>query len=98
MSDLGAMFRVQTESRGIDFSIEMEPGIPQFIEGDEAKVGQVLINLLSNAVKFTWKSAISVDFSLVEETEAEDTLVVDLFEKERNVASSFIQGRDGFGR
>jgi len=44
-------FRI--DERNQNFSVHIDERIPQFLEGDDQRLSQVITNLLSNAVKFT---------------------------------------------
>ncbi len=48
------------QAKGLEFSVRMERGTPQWREGDPHRIGQILHNLCSNAVKFTEDGAVSV--------------------------------------
>jgi PAS domain S-box-containing protein len=41
------------QARGLSFSIEVDPAVPQRVLGDPTRVRQILSNYLSNALKFT---------------------------------------------
>jgi signal transduction histidine kinase/DNA-binding response OmpR family regulator len=43
----------RAREKGIELAYELEPDVPQAIEGDVTRLRQVLLNLLSNAIKFT---------------------------------------------
>lgn len=47
--------------KGLQFFMTISPDIPEYIIGDELRIGQVLNNLLSNATKFTSTGRITVE-------------------------------------
>lgn len=53
LKGLGVIFKVQAESKKLNFRIEGLDQKPVFVRGDEGKIRQILVNLLGNAVKFT---------------------------------------------
>jgi len=54
------MQRIRAASKELELRLEVTPGFPEHLEGDEAKLRQVLVNLLGNAVKFTAKGRVSL--------------------------------------
>lgn len=47
--------------KGLKFFVTISPEIPEFIIGDELRIGQILNNLLSNACKFTHVGRVSLE-------------------------------------
>ena len=48
-----SIVRPSAERKGLALTIARGPGLPDWIEGDEDRLRQILLNLLNNAVKFT---------------------------------------------
>ena len=52
-ADLERTFRQMAQEEGLEFSIDIAPGLPLTIRTDATRLKQVLKNLLANAFKFT---------------------------------------------
>lgn len=51
--EVAAIHQPVAQGKGLDFAVELDPGLPETMAADPVRVRQVLHNLLSNAVKFT---------------------------------------------
>ncbi|WP_171974756.1 PAS domain-containing protein [Leptolyngbya sp. 'hensonii'] len=60
LSLLQEMFYKRAEYKGLQFSLEIEPDLPQFVATDANKLRQILINLLGNAIKFTQQGRVTL--------------------------------------
>ena len=58
----GALEIVEADclAKGLELDLEIEPGVPVALLGDEGRLRQVALNFLSNAVKFTRHGRISL--------------------------------------
>jgi len=52
--------KIQMTDKNIDFNLEMEESVPQYIKSSWDKISQILFNLLSNSLKFTKVGFISL--------------------------------------
>jgi signal transduction histidine kinase/CheY-like chemotaxis protein len=55
----------QFEFKGLNFLVDIDADVPEFILTDSMKLKQVILNLLSNAGKFTSQGTIRLHWSLV---------------------------------
>jgi signal transduction histidine kinase/ligand-binding sensor domain-containing protein/DNA-binding NarL/FixJ family response regulator len=60
LQDIDDMFRLRTETKNLQFSLDLAPRLPQYIVLDMGKLRQVLINLLGNAIKFTESGGVTL--------------------------------------
>ncbi|CAN7382981.1 ATP-binding protein [Brevundimonas sp. LjRoot202] len=53
VGDIGALWRVKAEDKGVALQVDFDPALSGLVEGDAIRLRQVLTNLVSNALKFT---------------------------------------------
>ncbi|HEX2894494.1 MAG TPA: PAS domain-containing protein [Marmoricola sp.] len=57
------LFEPMAVAKGIKLRAEIDPSVPERLEGDPSRWGQVLSNLVANAVKFTTDGAVDIRVS-----------------------------------
>jgi signal transduction histidine kinase/purine-cytosine permease-like protein len=60
LEQLADMFRIQANTKGLDFHFEVSGPMPQAVYGDGRRLRQIVINLLSNAVKYTQRGRVTL--------------------------------------
>ncbi len=62
------LFSVKACQKGLTIGYQIAEEIPELLNGDEGRLGQILNNLLANAVKFTHSGTISVTVGIDDRT------------------------------
>ncbi len=53
LANVSHLFTVKVAEKGLVFRVELASDVPDLLEGDPVRLGQILTNLVGNAVKFT---------------------------------------------
>ena len=75
IADLSVM---RAQDKGLELLFDIAPDVPNALQGDPLRLGQVLINLTNNAIKFTDKGEIVVSIRLQQLEEHAAVLRVDV--------------------
>jgi PAS domain S-box-containing protein len=95
-----AMLSMGAHKKGIEVVYYIDNEIPEYLEGDELKIRQILTNLVGNAVKFTDKGNILIEVKKLSEQNGEyelefsvkDTGIGISEEIQKRLFKPFIQG------
>ncbi|CAH2031343.1 response regulator [Trichlorobacter ammonificans] len=55
------IFAPAARRKGLTLAITLASDLPEYIDGDQLRISQIITNLLSNAIKFTRKGTISLE-------------------------------------
>lgn len=53
LDDAGEILAVKAQEKGLELLVGMDTDVPRYVNGDPARLSQIIINLMNNAVKFT---------------------------------------------
>ncbi|MDR3043115.1 MAG: hypothetical protein LBU75_02495 [Desulfovibrio sp.] len=57
------LFQFELGTRGLSLDVQLDPGLPRTVLGDEGKTRQILFNLVGNALKFTERGGVRLSLS-----------------------------------
>ena len=70
LNNLTGVFRATAQEKNLKLQLTISPDTPTILNGDAARLSQILINLVGNALKFTEKGEVSISTALVEEDDS----------------------------
>ncbi len=79
--------------KGVDLGYRIDPGVPEWVCGDEGRLRQVLMNLVSNAIKFShsgeWPTAgsVSIEARLVSQDDATVHIAFDVADQGQGMSA-----------
>ncbi|MCR5249168.1 MAG: response regulator [Lachnospiraceae bacterium] len=73
-NEAAGMIKPKADAKRLDFRVDVDPGIPRRLRGDDIRVRQCILNLLSNAVKYTQQG--KVRLKIGGEIRGEDELIL----------------------
>jgi PAS domain S-box-containing protein len=76
-------FYHSAKSKGLDFSCNISPEIPENLIGDPLRLRQILVNIVGNAIKFTEKGGVYIDIDL--ESKTDDSTIIRFCVKDTGV-------------
>ncbi|MCB1309303.1 MAG: response regulator, partial [Leptospiraceae bacterium] len=68
LRDVSGVLALKAQEKGLEMAFFTDPEVPEKLNGDPLRLGQVLLNLLSNAIKFTEKGTVTASIRVVEES------------------------------
>ena len=68
------MLADDAHKKGLSLHIELDPKLPNYLQGDPTRIGQILLNYLNNAIKFSESGSIHIRAHLQHINEAPNTL------------------------
>lgn len=76
LNDCYNMIFIRAKEKSLEFTIENDSRIPDYLRGDEIRIRQIIINLLTNAVKYTKEGSIVLAINWQQIDEANMKLVI----------------------
>ena len=63
--DMREMMGLKASQKGLEFQLNWDDEVPEYVDIDSGKFRQIVLNLLSNAVKFTDSGHVGLSFSMI---------------------------------
>lgn len=67
LQDVAYVCKSLMQDKEIEFQVDRDPQIPEYLKGDPSKLSQILLNLLGNSIKFVEKGSINLHVSMIKQ-------------------------------
>jgi two-component system sensor histidine kinase/response regulator len=74
MDNLASLMADKAASKGLEFTMEMDPALPQRMQGDPLRLRQILLNFSDNAIKFTSRGGVRISVARAEGGEGQSAV------------------------
>jgi len=62
--DMSSLFMPVARNKKLDFHVNVQAGVPEYIETDKVRLEQIIKNLISNALKFTATGSVTFEIKI----------------------------------
>ena len=69
IEDINRIYKIKANHKALDFKIQVDDGVPQYIRYDSLRLQQIISNFISNSLKFTEKGSITLHINILEQRE-----------------------------
>ncbi len=70
LDNLTGLLETKAAGKGLKLEVQVDAGVPDVLQGDPLRLGQVLTNLVGNAIKFTSSGGVSLTVRQAQEDES----------------------------
>ncbi len=76
VSDLSSIANSRIGTKSIEFTIDVDPNMPQMIFGDNIRLHQILLNLITNGIKFTQQGEVRLSISYIPDPKDDEYVIM----------------------
>ena len=74
IEEINSVMGMRARDKGLDYKSDIDPQIPEILQGDAVRLRQIILNLIGNSIKFTEQGGISLKGEMVEKFDSEIVL------------------------
>lgn len=101
--DISNIFKIKAQNKKLDFELEMDDKLPEFIKSDPLRLQQIIYNFVSNSLKFTEAGKITLKVDVLAQNQNKHRIKFTIIDsgigiKEESLKKIFLafeQGDDG---
>ncbi|MBR5336670.1 MAG: response regulator [Lachnospiraceae bacterium] len=82
IDDVVNMTDFKCKEKGLDFIVNIDPGLPKALLGDDIRMRQIIVNLLNNAVKYTNTGSVTMT---IEGERIDDYVALSVYVKDTGI-------------